>query len=139
LSFWDSSAILPLFIHEPRSAAIRACFSATMHILWWSTPLECESALCRRLREGSLSAQEATDARRELLALRTGMIEIAPSEEVRALATDLLRRHALRAADAAQLGAAGLYRRRTGQALEFVCLDERLRDAARLEGFAVLP
>lgn len=67
------------------------------------------------------------------------MIEITPSEEVRSLATELLRRHSLRAADAPQLGAASLYRHRSGQLLSFVCLDDRLRDAARIEGFTVLP
>ena len=52
---------------------------------------------------------------------------------------DLLRRPPLRAADAARLGAASLYRQRTGQPLDFVCLDDRLHDAARLEAFLVLP
>lgn len=139
MSFWDSSAVLPLFIQEPRSAAVRALFSPTNYQLWWSTPLECESALCRRQREGSLSAREIHDARSELAALRAGAIEIVPSEEVRNLATEFLRRYPLRAADAAQLGAAAMFQQRTRGTMNFVCLDDRLRDAAQKEGFAVLP
>ena len=137
--FWDSSAILPLVIQEPRSSTVRACFSTVTQLLWWSTPLECESAVCRRVREGSISAAEAKDVRHELEALRLGMIEVLPSQEVRLLAVDMLRKHPLRAADAAQLGAAEMWRRRSGQALSFVCLDQRLRDAAASEGFTLLP
>jgi hypothetical protein len=47
--------------------------------------------------------------------------------------------HPVRAADALQLGAALLWRGEPGRAAEFVCLDERLRDAASREGFALKP
>ena len=67
------------------------------------------------------------------------MVEILPSQEVRLLAMELLGRHPLRAADAAQLGAAEVYRRRAGGALNFICLDQRLCDAALVEGLTVLP
>jgi hypothetical protein len=50
-----------------------------------------------------------------------------------------LRAHPLRAADALQLAAALMWcdEAPTGETL--VCLDDRLRDAARREGFAILP
>jgi hypothetical protein len=51
----------------------------------------------------------------------------------------LLARHTLRAADALQLAAALLAADDDPQRLEFVTLDERLAEAARLEGFRVLP
>ncbi|HEX4157328.1 MAG TPA: hypothetical protein VHY79_02560 [Rhizomicrobium sp.] len=44
----------------------------------------------------------------------------------------------LRAADALQLAAAFIGADRRPPSLEFVTLDERLADAARKEGFAVL-
>lgn len=92
-----------------------------------------------QLREGSLAPFEVVEMRRELEALRLGMIEVLPSQEVRLLAMELLRAKPLRAADAAQLAAAQMWRQRSGQPLGFVCLDQRLRDAALSEGFTVLP
>jgi hypothetical protein len=47
--------------------------------------------------------------------------------------------HPLRAADALQLAAALVWCDEAPQGTAFVCLDDRLRDAARREGFAVLP
>ena len=47
--------------------------------------------------------------------------------------------HPLRAADALQLAAALLASDHEPQRMEVVCLDERLSEAARIEGFTVLP
>jgi len=60
-------------------------------------------------------------------------------EPVRARALRLVRTHALGAADALQLAAALVACGERPEALPFVCLDDRLRDAARREGFPVLP
>jgi len=60
-------------------------------------------------------------------------------EAVRTLASQLLRRHPLRAADALQLAAALMSGGPNIAAIEFVCLDERLRDAAMAEGASVVP
>jgi len=58
---------------------------------------------------------------------------------VKARAKRLLAVHPIRAADALQLAAAltAVYDDPAGW--EFVCLDERLGDAARREGFTVVP
>lgn len=61
-----------------------------------------------------------------------------PIPEVRDRALALLSKHDLRAADALQLSAAVTVASRQG-AMDFVCLDERLCDAARSEGFRTLP
>jgi hypothetical protein len=52
---------------------------------------------------------------------------------------DVLAAHPLRAADALQLAAALVWTGEAAAGEAFVCLDERLRDAARREGFEVLP
>ena len=91
------------------------------------------------MREGSIFAAQARDVRYELETLRLGKSRSLPAKEVRQLAIDILRKHPLRAADASQLGAAEMWRRRSGQALSFVCLDRRLRDAIASEGFTLLP
>jgi hypothetical protein len=74
-----------------------------------------------------------------LAALSAAWSEVQPTEPVRLRAERLLTVHPLRAADALQLAAALLWGEDTPQGLDFVCLDQNLREAARKEGFAVLP
>ncbi len=62
-----------------------------------------------------------------------------PSEALRAQAERALAVHPLSAADALQLASALTWRREPARSAELVCLDERLRDAASREGFALLP
>jgi hypothetical protein len=47
--------------------------------------------------------------------------------------------HPLRAADALQLGAALVWCEEQSHGEVFVCLDARLREAARREGFSLAP
>ena len=78
-------------------------------------------------------------ARRVLAALADTWVELLPSEAVRATAERLLAVHALRAADAFQLGAALAWCRGQPSRHGIVTLDLRLRDAASKEGFDALP
>jgi hypothetical protein len=57
--------------------------------------------------------------------------------EIKMTARRLLRVHPLRAADALQLAAAFVASERRPPTLEFVCLADRLNDAARREGFVI--
>jgi hypothetical protein len=72
-------------------------------------------------------------------ALRESWTEILPSERVLGEARRLLRVHPLRAADALQLAAALQWSGPHVVGAELVTLDERLRLAARLEGFSIVP
>ena len=46
--FWDSSALVPVIVAEPRSDAVTALLAADEEpVIWWTTPLECQSALRR--------------------------------------------------------------------------------------------
>jgi hypothetical protein len=60
-------------------------------------------------------------------------------ESVRQTAERLLQAHQLRAGDAFQLAAAIDAATGGAQLPTFVCLDDRLSDAARAEGFAIEP
>lgn len=64
---------------------------------------------------------------------------VAPTAPLRDRAGRLLAAHPLRTADALQLAAALAWCDDVPRGESFVCLDERLREAARREGFAVLP
>jgi predicted nucleic acid-binding protein len=140
MRFWDSSAIIPLCLRERASEAIKGVMKGDEDVVvWWITRIECLSALSRRKREGVLSPGDETKARAVLSAIGTAWSEVQPTETVRLRAERLLSIHPLRAADALQLAAALLWAQETPRGLEFVCLDQNLREAALKEGFSIQP
>jgi uncharacterized protein len=137
--FWDSSAIVPLLVAEPATAAVRALYLEDHDVaVWWTTPVECASALARLERDGALRAKAAAESFRRLDALMPSWIEIEPAAEIREIARRLLRSHPLRTGDALQLAAAYLAAERRPGTLELVTLDDRLAEAADREGFVVV-
>jgi uncharacterized protein len=139
MRFWDSSALLPLFVDEPTRDRLIALLESDGDVLsWWGTPLEIASALARRERESLLTADQVSETLAALNTLAAGWHEIVPSDAVRRTAERLLRTHPLRAADSLQLSAAIIAANHDATSLEIVCLDDRLTLAARREGFTVL-
>jgi hypothetical protein len=108
-------------------------------VVWWAARVECISALARRRREGVFSADTERRAKNTLDALENAWSEVLPTQAVRQRSERLLMIHPLRSADAFQLAAALLWAEDTPRGLEFVCLDQNLREAALKEGFTVLP
>ncbi len=140
MKYWDSSALLPLIVLEQTSGVVQGLLTADRDVLtWWASRVEAASALTRLGREGALDGGtlEATFARLEALA-RT-WDEVLPTDAVRDQAIRLLRVHPLRAADALQLAAAVVASEHQPRTLALVTLDQRLREAALREGFAVFP
>jgi predicted nucleic acid-binding protein len=89
--------------------------------------------------EGILSSGDEMKARAVFSALAGAWSEVQPTEMVRLRAERLLSIHPLRAADALQLAAALIWGQETPRGLEFVCLDQNLREAALKEGFSIQP
>jgi hypothetical protein len=138
--FWDSSALIPIVLPERRSAALTEAMAADREVtLWWGTPVECLSATHRRHRESPLPAPLLTAALNRLRALVEDADTVAPSDDVRRRAGRLVATHPLRAADALQLAAALIWCEEQPAGEVFVCLDDRLREAARREGFTLVP
>jgi uncharacterized protein len=139
MRFWDSSALVGLLVEEPSTPELRRMHgSHPDQTVWCLSTVEIASALARRAREG-FGAGAETRFRSEWRELSEHWREITSLERVRARALRLLNTHSLRAGDALQLAAALIASDDRPEALPFVCLDDRLRDAARREGFAVLP
>lgn len=139
MRFWDTSAILPLLLEEPASANVSALFrSDPSQAVWCLTEVEAISALARRSRK-EISLKESEVARKTLQKLADSWEEVASLDSVRGRAIRLLGTHSLRAADAFQLAAALVFCDERTESLPFVCLDDRLADAARKERFPVLP
>lgn len=139
MKFWDASAIVPLLVAEPTTRPVQALAGRDPEMLvWWGSEVECSSALSRLERAAALDVKAASLAFDRLKQLAAGWHEIEPSEIVRETAVRFLRVHPLRAADALQLAAAFMASERRPGSLQIVTLDERLADAARREGFALV-
>jgi predicted nucleic acid-binding protein len=110
-----------------------------MMIVWWATHVECCSAFARLRREGHLSTDNEIATIELLSSLRNSWSEILSSNDLRDIACRMLLKHPLRSADALQLASALVWAGDKPHHLRFICLDERLRDAARQEGFTVIP
>ena len=138
MRFWDTSAIVPLLIREVTTPRVHALLEEDPEMLvWWGTSVECTSALSRARRSQGVLPGEEDAALRRFAALREGWQEVFPSEELRRHAERLVRVHPLRAADAFQLAAA-LITSVSDVECGLVSFDERLKEAARLEGLYIV-
>lgn len=108
--------------------------------------VEVPAALWRKHRLGELSAADAAVLVQEFewdwfgeptKEVAFAVLDVA--EEILDEAGRSVARHPLRAFDAVQLASAIVARTQDASLTEFACFDERLADAARAEGFAVLP
>lgn len=139
MRFWDTSALVPLLVDEPSTAAVQQAYrDDSVVLVAWTTAVECASAIARAEHEAILDGGGASEAFARLDALMTVWREVEPSADLREVARRLLRAHVLRAADAIQLAAATLSAQHKPASMTFVTLDERLAGAARREGFALL-
>ncbi|MBI3098039.1 MAG: type II toxin-antitoxin system VapC family toxin [Planctomycetes bacterium] len=140
MRFWDSSAIVPLFVGQPSTRRVRRLYGDDPEaIAWVLSGVEFTSALCRLIREGALRREVAEAALVEFDAFWTKTRQVVQVEAVAQRARRLLRLHPLRAADALQLAAAITVSYEDSLSVELVCLDTRLAEIARLEGFRVVP
>jgi hypothetical protein len=136
--FWDSSALLPLFVAEPQTHRARSWLRTDSEILVWTlTRLEVLSAFARRNRERAPSSALA-DGRKAFMRAYDQWNEVTEVGAVRRHAERIVETHPLRAADALQLGAALVAAEDDPAHLVFVTLDARLAVAAEKEGFRVL-
>ncbi len=139
MKFWDTSAVIPLIVDELASAALKTLLREDQGIVvWWATRVECVSALVRRSREGLTGAEGEEQTRTVLRSLADNWLEVQPTVRLRSLAERILAVHPLKAADALQLAAALRWCEGEPEGRGFVCLDDRLREAARKEGFSLL-
>ena len=138
MKFWDTSALVPLILDEPMSQRMRSVFGNDPEIVTSAfTSVEIASAVWRRRHAGKISVAAHQDADILFANLSTSWSEHPVTEDAIHAAIGAMSRHALRAGDALQLGAALVA---AGDATKpyFVTLDEDLAAAARAEGFPVI-
>lgn len=140
MRFWDSSALAPLFVEQTTSNTIRSWLVDDPEVVVWTfTDVELRSAFTRLGREGRLSLAQVQSASHRADEFQARVHVVSSEGGVRARAKRLLGLHALRAADAVQLGAALVACSDEPIGFEVVTLNEQLADAARREGFQVRP
>ncbi|MEX2492211.1 MAG: type II toxin-antitoxin system VapC family toxin [Nitrospirales bacterium] len=140
MRFWDTSAILPLCVQEPQTDRLQEFINQDSDlVVWWGTLIEGYSAFARLRREDVWTGEEEIQSRLLLTRLSSQWTEVQPSNLVRDQAARVLLIHPLRAADAHQLAAALVWSGGKTASLEFLCLDQRLREAASREGFQIVP
>jgi len=137
-AFWDSSALVPLCVHEAASRHAQSQLRKFMPVVWWGSVVEVHSAIMRLHRFGGLNDAETKGALTRLSLLGRTWREILPTDQVRDMAIDILDSHDLRAADSFQLSAALIWCQRRPAKRNFVCADQRLSNAANVVGFSVL-
>jgi hypothetical protein len=127
-------------IPERRTAVVEELLVGDRElIVWWGTPVECQSAVYRQQRSGLLPTVAVQQALIRMRYLLEDADRVPPVDQILERAGQVLTRHSLRAADAFQLGAALTWCKGAAGGRVFVCLDDRLREAAQREGFTVLP
>lgn len=139
MRFWDSSALVPIFLDEPASPIARRTFAEDRTVVvWWGTSVECTAATSRAAREGRIEPLALASVLHDLDGWRLDWVEVDPTSPLRLVAERVARTHPLRAADALQLAAAITASEGAPATLPLVTRDVRLAEAATLEGFPVI-
>jgi uncharacterized protein len=139
LTFWDSSALVPLYIDEPATDRLRRLVQRDPDVVvWMLSSVEVLSAIARHRRRSKGADDLLHQARLEVLERWSRWSAVTQADAVRRRAERLVALHPLVAADALQLAAALVASGDRPETLDFVTLDSRLATAAQLEGFRVL-
>jgi len=137
-AFWDSSALVPLCVHESTSRQAYFQLRKFLPVVWWGSLVEVHSAIAGVHRLGQMSDAEKQKALSHLELLNRGWREILPGDQLRELAVRLLDAYELRAADSLQLAAALTWCQQRPARRDFLSADERLLKAALAAGFTVV-
>jgi predicted nucleic acid-binding protein len=136
-AFWDSSALVPLCVPDQDYGRARQLISEHSPVVWRGTMLEILSALGRlRRREALTEVQHAASCKR-IQTFSGSWREVQSSNRVRDHAAAAVDRYDVRAADALQIAAALIWCGERPRNRVFLARDERLKRAARDEGFSV--
>ena len=139
MKFWDTSALIPFFVDEPATSAVRQILTRDRDVLvWMLTSVELLSVFGRLGRVTSDLDDVLPGVRLDAMDLFRRWMPVTHVEGVRRRAERLVGAHPLSAADAMQLGAALLASDDRPETLDFVTLDRTLARAAELEGFRVI-
>ena len=135
IAYYDSSALVKRYLEEEHSSRVRERLHDGLVATARFSESEIVSALARRCREGAFPESERERAlngvRRDFI---RGFYLVELTQSVVLRSRGLLLRHFLRAADALQLASCMELASELGLEVPFLTFDERLREAAQVEG-----
>lgn len=138
MSFWDTSAIVPLCRNEDRSQLTRQFWGRFPNrYVWRESVVEVASTLARLERQGILAEGSRTKAERRLRLVEKQWIVVEPTDRQIDLARGFPIRYGLKALDSLQLAAALVWCREFPKNKDFVAADEKLLKAAEDAGFTI--
>lgn len=138
MSFWDSSAIVPLCAYQQNSTSARALSrKLSDKFVWRECVVEVSSAFARLQRERLID-----DAARRRFEMRLARLEVdwtvvGGQDRIIELARTFPAFYGLKAMDSLQLAAALVWCKELPKNKDFVSADDRLRKAAESAGFNV--
>jgi hypothetical protein len=132
----DSSALVKAFLQEPSATeARRALDDAEVQATNRVAYAEVQAAFERARREDRLTDQGYRKARADFRGQWQSLYIVEVDQELVETASELMRRHPLRALDSIHLASALAF----GRDASFACWDTRLWDSARAAGFRMIP
>ena len=138
MSFWDTSALVPLCRNEDRSSLARKLwFQFSDRNVWRESVVEVASTLARLEREGNLTETSRTKAERRLVLIEKDWNIIEPTTRHIELARTFPSIFGLKALDSLQLAAALVWCKEFSKNKDFICGDARLLNAAESAGFTI--
>lgn len=138
MSFWDTSALVPLCINEDRSVIAGQLWRRFKdHHVWSETSVEIVSALARRWRENVISEPERLLGEKRLFAIESQWVVVEPDKRLTEVARSFPIIHGLRSLDSLQVASALIWCKEFPKNKDFVSADHRLLIAAEAVGFTV--
>lgn len=138
MSFWDSSALVPLCTNEPRSISAGKFWKLfSQKVVWWETSVEICSALARIERKNKITNAQRLRAEKRLEILEKVWSEVSPNVRVKELARTFPAKYGMKAADSLQLAAALVWCKEQPKNSDFISGDEHLIKVAKTVGFTV--
>lgn len=131
--YWDTSAILPLVFAEEHSKSVRVFLERENALPGYScffSLLEIESALNRRISEGTLKLTDLAEVRLKVRTLELGVSLIWPNMAILTESRKAAIQFNLRPGDALQLASCHALMETTHD-IFFICLDARLNKSAK--------
>jgi len=138
-AYFDTSALVKRYIREPGSEQVRALLRRHQFLSSVVTPVELVSALCRRRREGDISASTLAALLRRISSDRDRWEMVEINVSVLEHAEELLQRTtALRTPDAIQLASLITFQTASAIRVPLITADLRQRECAIQAGIETI-
>lgn len=136
-AYCDTSAIGSRYFNGPGRARLKGLLNSRRVVSSVFLPLELQSAIARRVREGKLSSIMQLHLLERIAGNRRFWTLVGLTSEVIAATEGLLDIHALRTLDAIHVASAQVFAAKMGGPLIFLTADKRQEQAALSVGLLV--